>query len=226
MTMFDLSQPSAPIHGRSDRFPVRRIYCVGQNYAAHAREMGGDPDRAPPFFFTKFADAIAANDARLPYPPQTQDYHYEAELVLAIGAPARDIAPERALDVVFGYACGLDMTRRDLQAEAKKAGRPWDMAKNFTASAPLGALHPIAETGALTRGRLRLTVNGETRQEADLSDMIWAPHEIIAHLSRFDALAPGDLIFTGTPAGVGPVKRGDALVVTIEGLSDLRATIA
>lgn len=214
-------QPSVPVAGSAARFPVRRIYCVGRNYAEHAREMGHDPDRDPPFFFGKPADTLLTDGAALPYPPQTADLHFEAELVAALGRGGRDIAPETALDHVWGYATGNDFTRRDLQAQAKKLGRPWDMAKGFDQSAACGVLHPVAEVGHLPLGAIRLLVDGAVRQEADLADMIWPLPDIIATLSRFVTLAPGDLIFTGTPAGVGAVLPGQVVRVEIAGLSPL-----
>lgn len=214
----------APIAG-GGHFAVRRVFCVGRNYAAHVREMGGD-EREPPFFFTKFPDTVVGDGALVAYPPMTADYHHEAELVIAIGAEGASLPPERALDVVFGYAAGLDMTRRDLQLAARDKGRPWDMGKNFAESAPLGLIHRQAEVGRLERGALRLTVNGEVRQEADLAELIWSCAEIVSHLSRYGRLRPGDLIFTGTPAGVGPVVPGDRLVLTIAGLSPLQVSIA
>lgn len=219
-------QPSVPVVGSDARFPVRRIYCVGRNYAEHAREMGHDPDREPPFFFGKPADALLTDGAALPWPPQTDDLHFEAELVVALGLGGRDISPEAALDHVWGYAAGNDFTRRDLQAQAKKLGRPWDMAKGFDHSAACGALHPVAEVGHVLRGPIRLSVDGTTRQAADLAEMIWPLPNIIASLSRFVALAPGDLIFTGTPAGVGAVRPGQVVRVEIAGLSPLITTIA
>lgn len=198
-------------------FPVRRIYCVGRNYAEHAREMGSDPSREPPFFFTKPRDAVVTG-GRVAYPPATGDLHFEAELVLALKSGGADIAAHDALDHVFGCAAGVDLTRRDLQAEAKKAGRPWDTAKGFDQSAPIG---PI-KAGLVDMGSsIALAVNGGERQRARLSDMIWSPAEVIAHLSALFTLAPGDLIFTGTPAGVGPVRRGDRVEMTIEGLPEL-----
>lgn len=219
------AQPSVPVAGVAGRFPVRRIFCVGRNYAEHAREMGHDPDREPPFFFTKPADALLTGDADLHYPPQTRDLHFEAELVVAVGQRGRDIAPADALGHVWGYAAGNDFTRRDLQALAKKAGRPWDMAKGFDQSAGCGAIHPAAHPAALAgvpvSGAIRLTVDGEIRQQGDLAHMIWSVAEVIAHLSALVALAPGDLIYTGTPAGVGPVTRGQTVRVEIEGLSPL-----
>lgn len=214
-------RPSLPVAGSDARFPVRRIFCVGRNYAEHAREMGDDPDRDPPFFFSKPADALLSDGRDLPYPPMTADLHYEAELVVAIGAPGRNIAVERAAEHVWGYAAGNDFTRRDLQAVAKKMGRPWDMAKGFDHSAACGTLHPAAQIGAAPQGIISLRFDGELRQKAELSEMIWTVPEIIAHLSRFVALAPGDLIFTGTPAGVGPAEAGRSVTVEIDGLSPL-----
>lgn len=201
--------------GRS--FPVRRIYCVGRNYADHAREMGADPEREAPFFFTKPRDAVI-NGPKVAYPPATSNLHFEAELVLALRHGGADIPVSDALRHVFGCAAGVDLTRRDLQAEAKKSGRPWDMAKGFDQSAPIGTIEPgMADMNA----RITLSVNGEERQSAHLSDMIWSPAEVIAHLSRLVTLAPGDLIFTGTPAGVGPVKRGDQIAMRIGRLPGL-----
>src|SRR5579859_4768654 len=216
---------STPVVGSRMRFPVGRIYCVGRNYAAHAREMGRDPDREPPFFFLKDADALVEDGAILPYPSQTTNYHHEIELVIAIGKHGLNVPAESASDLIFGYAVGLDMTRRDLQLAARDQGRPWDTGKNFPFSAPMGAIHPVAALGVLTRGAIRLDVNGETRQSADLSELIWSVTEIIEHLSRFYCLTPGDLIFTGTPAGVGPVMTGDRLAGSIDGLGSLSVTI-
>jgi fumarylpyruvate hydrolase len=210
-------------------FPVRRIYCVGRNYAAHAREMGHDPDREPPFFFGKPADAIVyvapGATGEFPYPSNTNDVHYEMELVVAIGKAGRDIPAERALDHVYGYALGLDMTRRDRQAEAKKMGRPWDVAKGFDHSAPLGPIHPVSRVGQIERGAIRLQVNGEERQCSDVSQLIWSTAETIAHLSTLFELRAGDLIFTGTPEGVGPVVRGDLMTGSIEGLGELNVRV-
>ena len=213
--------PSLPIAGSADRFAVRRIYCVGRNYAEHAREMGHDPDREPPFFFSKPADALLTDGAGLPYPPMTDDLHFEAELVVALGLGGANIPAADALTHVWGYAAGNDFTRRDLQAAAKKLGRPWDMAKGFDLSAACGVLVPVAQVGNLAQGNIRLSVDGELRQDADLADMIWPVTEIIAALSRMVTLAPGDLIYTGTPAGVGRVRRGQVVTVEIDGLPAL-----
>jgi fumarylpyruvate hydrolase len=200
-------------------FPVRRVFCVGRNYAEHAREMGKDPDRDPPFFFTKWAETVVPSGQSIAYPPATANFHYEAELVVAIGKGGRNIAEENALDHVFGYATGLDMTRRDLQFKARDQGRPWDAGKNFEQASPLGLIHPVAEVGHVVKAAIALTVNGESRQSADVADLIWSVDEIISILSKFYRLEPGDLIYTGTPAGVGPVVAGDEIVVTIAGLT-------
>jgi fumarylpyruvate hydrolase len=218
------AQPSVAVACSSDRFPVRRIFCLGRNYAEHAREMGHDPDRDPPFFFTKPADALVNSGARLAYPPMTADLHHEAELVAAIGTGGADIDAAKALHHVWGYAAGNDLTRRDLQAEAKALRRPWDMAKGFDNSAVVGALHP-ATAGHVLSGAIRCHLDGALRQSADLSDMIWTLPDILAHLSRFVTLQPGDLIFTGTPAGVGPIGRGQTCVVRIDGLDPAVVTI-
>lgn len=210
----------------TDPFPVRRIYCVGRNYAAHAREMGHDPDREPPFFFTKPADAVVPTNSVVAYPSQTSDYQHEIEMVVAIGKGGRDIQVEHALDHVFGYAVGLDMTRRDVQSAAKKLARPWDMAKGFDESAPCGPITPVSVCGHPEQGAVWLTVNGQERQKGDLSELIWSVAETIAYLSGFVALQPGDLIFTGTPEGVGAVVKGDRLVGHVDGLTDLVITIA
>ena len=198
-------------------FPVRRVYCVGRNYADHAREMGADPDREFPFFFTKPRDA-AGNGAEIPYPPATRELHHEVELVLALKSGGADIPVAQALDHVLGAAVGVDLTRRDLQADAKKAGRPWDAAKGFDFSAPMGEIRPSAPS---VRGRIELDVDGRTRQSGDLAQMIWSSAEVIATLSTLFTLAPGDLIFTGTPSGVGPVARGQRADARIEGLPPL-----
>jgi fumarylpyruvate hydrolase len=218
-------QTSAEVAGTDERFPVHRIYCVARNYAKHAREMGMDPDREPPFFFSKPADALVANGTPVPYPSRTSNLHHELELVVAIGTSGRDIPLDRALDHVYGYAVGLDLTRRDLQFAAREQGRPWDVAKGFDCSAPVSAIRPAADMGHLVQGAIWLEVNGETRQRANLSEMIWSVPEIVAELSTYFELRPGDLIFTGTPEGVGPVRRGDSLVGGIDGLETLRITI-
>ena len=220
-----VAQPTVDVAGSDDRFPVHRIYCVGRNYAKHAREMGMDPEREPPFFFAKPADAVVPNGTPVPYPPRTANLHHEIELVVAIGRGGRGIPVADALEHVFGYAVGLDLTRRDLQFEAREQGRPWDVAKGFDCSAPIGALRPAAQSGHLERGSIWLEVNGEARQRANLSEMIWSVPEIVAELSTYFELRAGDLIFTGTPEGVGPVQRGDSLVGGIDGLETLRITI-
>lgn len=218
-------QASVAVRGSSARYAVSRIFCVGRNYAAHAREMGSDPDREPPFYFTKPASALTPSGSSVPYPPGTQNYHYEMELVIAIGAPVFKVRPEAAQAAVWAYGAGLDMTRRDLQAESKAAGRPWDTAKGFEQSAILSELVRASETGPLTSGRISLAVNGVTKQQGDLSDMIWRVPEIVANLSQLYHLQPGDLIYTGTPEGVGPVKPGDVITGEIEGVSSLSLTI-
>jgi fumarylpyruvate hydrolase len=213
------------VNGTTQRFPVHRIYCVGRNYAAHAREMGNDPEREPPFFFSKPADAIVPNHASVAYPPRTADLHHEIELVIALGKGGRNIALAQALEHVFGYAVGNDLTRRDLQSAAKDQGRPWDTAKGFDGSAPITAITPAAVVGHPVRGRIWLNVNGQPRQQGDLADLIWSVAEIIAELSTLFELAAGDLIFSGTPAGVGPVRPGDRLQGGIDGLDTLVTTI-
>lgn len=206
--------PTIAIAGSTQRFPVRRIFCVGQNYADHAREMGSNPDREQPFFFSKPADAVVESGAVLPFPRQTNNLHHEVELVVALGAGGSDVSAQDAAAMVFGHAVGIDLTRRDLQADAKAKGRPWDMAKGFGASAPVGALTPGAPPAA---GAITLRVNGDLRQNGDLSQMIWNVAEVISTLSTYVALAPGDLIFTGTPAGVGPIQPGETVVAEIAG---------
>lgn len=214
------AQPAVAIVGRTERFPVHRIYCVGRNYAAHVREMGKDPDREPPFFFAKPADAIVPNGANIPFPSRTADLHHEIELVIAIGTGGTNIDAAHAMKHVFGYAVGLDLTRRDLQAEAKDKGRPWDTAKGFDRSAPITAITPAAAV-RLDHSSLWLKVNGVQRQHAALADMIWSVPEIIAELSTLFELAPGDLIYTGTPAGVAAIKAGDRLQGGVDGLETL-----
>lgn len=217
---------TAAVKGSDLRFPVHRIYCVGRNYAAHAREMGADPEREPPFFFTKPADALVPNGATIPYPSRTADLHHEIELVVAIDKAGRNIAAAEAEDYVFGYAVGIDLTRRDLQHEAKEKGRPWDTGKGFDRSAPMTDVFPADRFGHPRRGEIRLEVDGERRQQADLADLIWSVPEVIAELSTLFELQPGDLVFTGTPAGVGTVGPGQTMVGYIEGLEELRTTIA
>jgi fumarylpyruvate hydrolase len=217
---------SLPVAGSTDRFPVRRIFCVGRNYAAHAAEMGGDADREPPFFFMKPADVLVEDGAEIPYPPQTSNLHHEAELVVALGQGGRNIAEADALTHVWGYAVGNDLTRRDLQAEAKKMGRPWDMAKGFDLSAPIGPVHPASQVGHLAKGAILCRVNGALRQQGDLADMIWSVPEIVSFLSRSVVLRAGDLIMTGTPAGVGMLTPADTCEVEIEGLGILTTRIA
>ena len=218
--------PSVEIAGSSTRLPVHRIYGVGRNYAAHAREMGADPVREPPFFFAKPADAVVPNGAAVPYPSRTANLHHEIELVLAIGEGGRNIPVANALAHVFGYAVGNDLTRRDLQAAAKDRGQPWDTAKGFDHSAPITAIRRVADVGHPARGAIWLEVNGQPRQRADLCEMIWSVPEIVSELSTLFELKPGDLVFTGTPAGVGPVVRGDSIVGGVDGLDTLRTTIA
>jgi fumarylpyruvate hydrolase len=223
---FTVPQPTVAIAGTaSTRFPVHRIYCVGRNYAAHVREMGANPEREPPCFFTKPADAVVANGAAVPYASRTSNLHHEVELVVAIGRGGRDIAQASALEHVFGYAVGNDLTRRDLQAAMKQAGLPWDVAKGFDGSAPVSAIRAVSDAGHVTEGRIWLEVNGQRRQDATLGEMIWSVPEVIAELSTLFDLQPGDLIFTGTPAGVGAVQRGDSIVAGIDGLETLRTTI-
>jgi len=213
------------VRGRAEQFAVHRIYCVGRNYAAHAREMGANPEREPPFFFAKPATALVPNHARVPYPPRTGNFHHEIELVVAIGKGGRDIPAAQALEHVYGYAVGNDLTRRDLQADAKEHGRPWDTSKGFDHSAVISAITPAQQSGHLRTGRIWLKVNGQVRQQADLSELIWSVPEVIAELSTLFELQPGDLIYTGTPAGVGALQRGDHLEGGIDGLEELVTTI-
>ena len=210
-----------PVRGTTDTFPVHRIYCVGRNYAAHAIEMGGDPDREPPFFFQKNPDNLVINGGDFPYPDKSNDVHHEIELVVALHKGGRDIPLDKALDCVWGYAVGLDMTRRDLQGECKKAGRPWEIGKSFEQSAPCGELVPAAEIGHPDQGAIWLKVNGELRQEGDLNQLIWKVPEMISFLSGLFELAPGDLIMSGTPSGVNAVKRGDVMHGHVDGVGDL-----
>jgi fumarylpyruvate hydrolase len=216
--------PSVAITGSHQRFPVHRIYCVGRNYADHAREMGTDPKTEPPVFFMKPPDAVTPSGAEVPFPPRTANFHHEIELVVAIGRSGSHISVDDALDHVFGYAVGVDLTRRDLQQAARKRGEPWEIGKAFDCSAPIGAIRPAAQ-GHVSRGRIWLSVNDELRQQADVADMIWGVPEIIAALSDLFELQPGDLIYTGTPAGVGPLRLGDRIEGGIEGLEGLSNTI-
>jgi fumarylpyruvate hydrolase len=217
--------PSVAMAGESARFPVRRIFCVGRNYAAHAREMGKDPDREPPFFFTKPADAVVDSGTTVPYPPETKNLHYEIELIVAIGREAFDVPVKDALDLVYGYGVGIDLTRRDLQFEARDKGRPWDWGKAFDLSAPIGPLRRVKETGHPSKGRIWLAVNGTVKQDADLAELIWPVPDIISILSRSMVLKPGDLIMTGTPAGVGPIVSGDKVTGGIDTLVEIDITI-
>ena len=214
-------QASLAVKGETARFPVRRIFCVGRNYAAHAREMGKDPDREPPFFFMKPADAVVDDGAKIPYPPETSDFHYEIELIVAIGTGGANISVGRALDHVWGYGVGLDMTRRDLQQAAKDLGRPWDWGKGFDLSAPCAPLQRVAQTGHPSTGRIWLSVDGKVKQDGDLSELIWPVPDIISILSRSMALAPGDIIMTGTPAGVGAVVAGNRMTGGVAGLGEI-----
>jgi len=221
--------PALPVAGTDDLFPVRRVYCVGRNYAAHAREMGGDPTREPPFFFMKPADALQAvpegQAVEHPYPPQTRNYHFEIEMVVALARGGRDIPVADALEHVFGYAVGLDMTRRDLQDEAKQLRRPWELGKAADLSGPVGPLHPAARIGHPAAGAISLSVDGAVRQQADLSDMIWSVAEQIAYLSAYFELFPGDVIFSGTPDGVGAVTQGQTMTGAIAGLGEIRLRV-
>jgi len=219
-------RPVVPVAGASTLFPVHRIYCVGKNYAAHAREMGTDPTREPPFFFSKPADALVGDGARVAYPSRTANFHHEIELVVAIGGEGREVTREAALGLVYGYAVGNDFTRRDLQARAKDKGQPWDVAKGFDESAAISAIRSVSQVGHPQRGRILLAVNGTVRQDADISELTWSVPEIIAELSTLFTLRPGDLIYTGTPAGVGALHRGDRIEGGVEGVGSLSNEIA
>jgi fumarylpyruvate hydrolase len=224
MTEFVFTPPATPslaVFGSSARFPIRRVFCVGRNYATHAREMGSDPDREPPFFFMKPADAVVPAEGALPYPPATKELHHEIELVVALRSGGADIPADEALAKVWGYGVGIDLTRRDLQAVAKDAGRPWDMAKGFDASAPCTPLRPVSAFGHPAEDAcIRILINGEVRQDGALSEMIWPIADIISHLSRLVTLAPGDLIFTGTPGGVGALQPGDRVHGEVAGVDE------
>ncbi len=227
MTDFVIETPpvvALPVAGSAARFPVRRVYCIGRNYAAHAVEMGGDPDREPPFFFQKNPDNLDPS-GEFPYPPHSSDVHHEVEMAVALKSGGTNVSLARALDHVFGYGVSIDMTRRDRQGQAKKAGRPWEIGKAFERSAPVGPIHPVAEIGHPDHGRIELKVNGETRQEGDLNQMIWKVPEMVSHLSEYFELAPGDIILSGTPAGVGPVVKGDRIEASIEGLGSISVAV-
>ena len=231
-TAMKLAIEAPPLHtlavaGRDERFPVNRVYCVGRNYAAHAREMGKDPDREPPFFFMKPAAAVvdAAQPATVPYPPKTKNYHHEIELVIAIGRGGRDIPIAAALGHVYGYAVGLDMTRRDLQLDARDKGRPWEFGKSFAMSAPIGGLHRALDIGHPAAAAITLTVNGQPRQSSAIAKLIWSVAECVAYLSEYETLAPGDLIMTGTPEGVNAVVAGDVMRGAIEGLGAIEVRV-
>ena len=210
-----------PVTGGAGQFPVRRIYCIGRNYVAHVEEMGGDADRDAPLFFQKPTDAVVSSGATIPYPTKTSDFHHEVELVLAIGRGGRNISVDKAEEHIWGYAVGLDMTRRDIQG----GGLPWEIAKSFDHSFPVGPITPVEKTGKISEGRIELTVNGKVTQESDISLLIWRIPEIISRLSEYFELMPGDIILTGTPHGVGPVKPGDKLVARFDGLEPLEVTI-
>ncbi len=218
--------PTVPVADGSGLYPVTRIFCVGRNYAAHAREMGFEPDREHPFYFTKSPSALVASGASVAYPPGTYDFHHEVELVAAIGAPAFEISADAALDCIYGYACGLDMTRRDLQRAARSKRYPWDISKDIEAGAVVGPIRPVADCGHPQSARISLAVNGETEQDSDIAAMIWPVADIIANLSHFYHLGPGDLVFTGTPEGVGSVEPGDTLAGSIDGIGDVALQIA
>ena len=218
-----------PVAGSEQQFPVNRIFCVGRNYAAHAREMGKDPDRDPPFFFMKPANAVVVageGEVTIPYPPKTANFHHEIELVVAIGKGGANIPVAQALEHVYGYAVGLDMTRRDIQLEARDKGRPWEFGKSFAQSAPIGPIRRALEVGHVLEGEIALTVNGEARQKSDVSKLIWSVAESIAYLSEYETLEPGDIIMTGTPEGVNAVQRGDLMVGSVAGLDAIRVRVA
>lgn len=223
--LFDLPQPSLPVAGRQACFPVGRIWCVGQNYTDHVKEMGGT-GREAPIFFSKSADAILPGGGRLPMPPRTSDLHHEVELVVAVGRDGRDLPVDHALDAVLGYAVGLDLTRRDLQRELRAKGSPWELSKTFDGAAPIGPLHLATDVGHPSSGAIWLDVNGVRRQEGNLRDLVWSVPEILAYLSTYHTLRPGDLVFTGTPAGVGTLHPGDHIQCGIDGLGTLDLTLA
>ena len=218
-------QAAVPVRGSDQLYAVSRIFCVGRNYAAHAREMGFDPDREPPFYFNKTPADLVLTGATVPYPLGSKNYHYEMELVIAIGQPAFRVTPEQAQACVWGYACGLDMTRRDLQIQSREMGRPWDFGKDFENAAVIAPLVPVSEVGQIDSGNIQLSVNGTVKQNADLKDLIWSVPEVIANLSNYYHLQPGDLIYTGTPEGVGPLQPGDKVTGHIDGVGDIALTI-
>jgi fumarylpyruvate hydrolase len=217
-------QATVPVEGKDELFPVRRIYCIGRNYADHAIEMGHDPDREPPFFFQKNPNNVDTS-GKFPYPPKTNDVHFEIEMIVALKSGGRNITLADALNHVYGYGIGLDMTRRDLQGQMKKMGRPWEIGKAFENSAPMGPILPAATIGHPDRGRIELTVNGEQRQLGDLNQMIWKVPEMISYLSEYYEIAAGDLIMSGTPAGVGPVAKGDVMVGSVEGIGEITVSV-
>lgn len=225
--LFDLGpRPALSVAGNGDYFPVGRIFCVGRNYLAHAIEMGAkNPEREAPFFFAKFPEALVPGGGEIPYPSLTADFHHEAELVVAIGRGGYEIPQTQAEDHVFGYAVGIDLTRRDLQTEFRNTGRPWELSKAFDFSAPCSAIHPASAIGHLRHARLTLSVNGKTRQDGDIADMVWKVAEIVEYLSRAQRLEPGDLIFTGTPAGVGPLVRGDKAIGALESVGEVAIAV-
>ena len=217
--------PSVAVHNSTARVPVRRVFCVGRNYAAHAREMGRDPDREPPFFFMKPADTVVDDGATVPYPPETKNFQYEIELIVAIGKGGSEIPVERALDHVWGYGVGIDLTRRDLQLAMRELGRPWDWGKGFDQSAPIAPLRPVSAVGHPKAGRIWLAVNGTVKQDSDISKLIWPIPDVISICSRSMALKPGDIIMTGTPENVGPVQRGDVMTGGVEGIGEIRISV-
>jgi fumarylpyruvate hydrolase len=227
MSQFVIETPPAvtlPVVGTDARFPVRRVYCIGRNYAAHAIEMGHDPNRESPFFFQKNPDNLDTS-GKFPYPPHSSDVHHEVEVAVMLKSGGNNIPLERALDHVYGYALSIDMTRRDLQSDMKKAGRPWEIGKAFERSAPVGPIHPVTAIGHPDQGRITLSVNGDLKQEGDLNQMIWKVPEMISYLSEYFELAAGDVILSGTPSGVGPVVRGDVMEVAAEGLGSMRVEV-
>lgn len=227
-THFVIPQPpvvSVPVAGTLERFPVRRVYCVGRNYADHAREMGHDPDREPPFFFTKAAQCLVTDGGVFPYPTISKDVHHEVELVVALKAGAANVDPADALALVYGYAVGIDFTRRDMQAQAKAKGHPWEMSKSFDHAAAIGALAPVDQIGHPASGRIWFEIDGDLRQDGQLDQMIWSVPEVLSHLSHMVTLAPGDLIYTGTPAGVSAVERGNKLVGRIDGVGSVETAV-